>query len=69
MELRGDKNQCRSCEKYFNSTHAFEKHRIGEHGVDRRCRTTDEMLEKKMAVNSRGFWVSELMNKDHVYEK
>jgi hypothetical protein len=69
MKLTKDKNQCPSCDKYFNSTYAFEKHRVGDHGVDRRCKTTEEMLSKGMAINHRGFWVNELMNRKHIYEK
>jgi hypothetical protein len=61
--LRGQRNQCPSCGEYFNSNVAFEKHRIGDFGIDRRCATVDEMLsfKKPMAVNSTGFWVTALM--------
>lgn len=63
MKLTGDHNQCQGCKQFFNSTLAFSKHRIGEHeGSQRRCMTTDEMTAKGMAVNSRGWWVSELMS-------
>lgn len=58
--LTGDNNQCTGCGELFKSTAAFEKHRVGEFGVDRRCLTPDEMLAKKMAVNARGFWVTAL---------
>lgn len=62
--LRGDRNQCPSCDEYFNSTYAFEKHRIGDFtDGTRRCLTTEEMLEKGMGVNSTGFWVTSLMPK------
>ncbi len=57
--LRGDRNQCQGCKQYFNSTHSFDKHRVGEFGKDRRCRTTDEMLEIGMAMNQKEFWVGE----------
>lgn len=62
MNLTGDRNQCRGCGEYFNSSNAFERHRTGEHGVNRRCLTPDEMLAKKMQKNSQGFWVGRPMS-------
>lgn len=59
--LRGDRNQCPGCGEYFNSTFAFEKHRTGQHGVDRRCLTPEEMRAKGMDMNAAGFWVSAAM--------
>lgn len=35
---------CRVCHQTFAATAAGDSHRTGEHGVSRRCRTTDEML-------------------------
>jgi len=58
MKLTGSRNQCQACKQYFNSNPAFEKHRVGKHGVDRRCRTTQEMTAKGMLVNHAGFWVT-----------
>jgi len=55
--LRGDRNQCQGCKEYFNSTFAFDKHRFGQHGVDRRCLTNNEMVGKGMARRDDGFWV------------
>lgn len=55
-QLRGDRNQCAGCGQYFNSLHAFDKHRTGEHGLDRRCLSPDEMTAKGMHVASDGFW-------------
>lgn len=54
--LRGDRNQCAGCGAFFNSTHAFDKHRVGEHGIDRRCLTADEMHGKGMVLRDDGFW-------------
>lgn len=54
--LRGDRNQCGMCGQYFNSTHAFDKHRTGEFGVDRRCLSDDEMRAKGMHLPADGFW-------------
>ncbi len=59
MHLTGNRNQCQSCKQYFNSNKAFDMHRIGEHGVNRRCRTTDEMTALGMLVNHAGFWITE----------
>ena len=60
MKLVGQRNQCQGCKKYFNSNTAFEMHRRGEFGVDRRCLTEEEMLARGMALNAKSFWVSEL---------
>lgn len=58
MNLTGSRNQCQACKQYFNSNAAFDMHRVGKHGVDRRCRTTDEMSAKGMLINHAGFWVT-----------
>lgn len=59
---------CRKCGAGFNSTAAFDKHRIGSprqprdpvNAPDRRCRTPEEMLAIGMAVNGRGRYVTSL---------
>lgn len=61
MKLSGDRNQCQGCKQPFNSSYAFDKHRVGEFGKDRRCLTQSEMLAKGMGTNTAGFWVSALM--------
>ena len=61
MKLSGSRNQCSGCNEYFNSNKAFEKHRTGKHGKDRRCRTPEEMMAKGMLKNPAGFWITELM--------
>lgn len=61
IALRGDRNQCTGCDEVFNSTSAFEKHRTGKHGVDRRCRSPEEMLAIGMAQGSHGYWVGSPM--------
>ena len=55
-KLSGNRNQYPTCGKYFNSNGAFEKHRVGQHGVDRRCMTTSEMLEAGMILGEDEFW-------------
>jgi len=62
MRLTGSRNQCQSCKQYFNSNTAFDKHRTGAHGVNRRCRTTEEMTALGMLVNTAGFWITEKRN-------
>lgn len=69
VNLSGDRNQCRGCGEFFNSTFAFDKHRTGDFGKNRRCLTPDEMRAKGMSKNAAGFWISaampaELMNHD-----
>jgi hypothetical protein len=58
MKLGGDRNQCQGCKQYFNSTYAFDLHRRGTYGVDRRCLTITEMEDKGMLINGDGFWIS-----------
>ncbi|VTU25129.1 hypothetical protein SRS16CHR_03598 [Variovorax sp. SRS16] len=59
--LTGDRNQCPTCGDFFNSTHAFDRHRIGRHaGNQRRCLTAPEMEAQGIALTASGFWVSEI---------
>lgn len=58
--VRGDRNQCAGCQKLFNSSAAFDKHRTGDFGKDRRCMSTEQMEAKGMAVNGAGYWVTAL---------
>jgi hypothetical protein len=60
LKLTGDRCQCPSCEKLFNSTAAFDKHRTGSFsplGL-RRCLSAEEMLAAGMAENDAGRWVT-----------
>lgn len=59
MKLTGSRNQCGGCRQYFNSNTAFERHRVGKHGEDRRCLTPEEILEKGWIKNPAGFWITE----------
>ncbi len=62
MNLSGDRNQCAGCGEFFNSSFAFDRHRIGEHeGNQRRCMTIDEMIARGMSVSSSGFWITSTM--------
>ena len=69
MVLGSSRNQCGSCRQYFNSIAAFERHRTGKYGVNRRCLNDNEMLAKKMEKNKAGFWTTGLMNQSIVEEK
>ena len=59
-KVSGDRNQCPGCSELFNSSAAFDKHRTGVFGVDRRCMTAEEMYARKMAKNDAGYWVTAL---------
>lgn len=59
MKLGKSRNQCGGCKEYFNSLAAFEKHRTGKFGVNRRCMTPQEMENKKMLKNTDGFWITQ----------
>lgn len=55
--LTGRHCLCRGCGLYFNSEGAFNAHRTGKFGVDRRCMTEAEMRAAGMVVNAGGWWV------------
>ena len=57
-KLTGDHNECPGCGLYFNSTVAFDKHRTGAFGIDRRCRTPEEMRAAGMVLNQDGWWIT-----------
>jgi hypothetical protein len=59
--LKGRRNQCQGCKEYFNSVGAFDKHRTGEYGKSRRCKTKEEMEASGMVLREDGFWIGEKM--------
>ena len=64
-ELSGNRNQCAACEEYFNSNHAFDKHRIGSFEPDtRRCLTVAEMEAMNFRKTKDDFWLSPIAPKD-----
>lgn len=73
--IRGDRNECPACGVLFNSSTAFDKHRIGYFSAPikggaqfpRRCMTEEEMLAAGMGVNKRGFWVGSFFEEDHEF--
>lgn len=69
--ISGDRNQCPSCRCLFNSSFAFEKHRIGEHGISRRCLTPDEMLATStpMFLPADNFWRGKRRTEGTIYSE
>jgi hypothetical protein len=59
--LRGNRCECSSCLERFTSTSAFDKHRRGRPGVDRRCLTSAEMELIGMCQTAAGFWITRPM--------
>ena len=68
-KLNGDRNQCQGCKEYFNSTHAFDKHRTGEHGKSRRCLSSEEMALNGMFLGPDGFWRGSAMTNNFYKEQ
>jgi len=58
IPLRKDRNECPSCGLLFRSSYAFDKHRTGRYGIDRRCKSIEAMLASGMEEGSGGFWIS-----------
>lgn len=56
-KLTGCRCQCCACGEYFGSVDVFDRHMVGEHGVNRRCLSGDEMSALGWARNQRGFWI------------
>lgn len=69
MKLSGETNQCQGCKAYFRSSTGFDKHRTGEHGVNRRCMTPDEMRAVGMSVNNDGWWVASTMSPELIEKR
>ena len=57
-------SHCSTCHQAFNSDSAFDKHRTGTFGVDRRCMSATEMHESGMSLNSQNRWVASLWDAD-----
>ena len=57
-KLTGQRSLCAACRETFRSVAGFDRHRVGKHGVDRRCRTVAEMLDKGMSRNAAGDWIT-----------
>jgi hypothetical protein len=59
-KLRGDHCHCRTCGEYFNSTKAFDKHRVSDGCMagTRRCRMAPQMLQSGMDRDEGGWWIT-----------
>ena len=69
LKLTGDRNECPDAANSFNSSAAFDMHRVGSFGKrpengGRRYRTVAEMTQHGMAKNTAGFWCTELKGKN-----
>jgi hypothetical protein len=62
--LSGDRNRCPTCHEYFNSSKAFDQHRVGKFNGRRRCLTVGEMETKNFRKTGDGFWLSPVSVKD-----
>lgn len=62
MSMDNPKNCCSGCGEDFNGVSLFDQHRVGKHGVDRRCLTTDEMLARGWRRNRSGRWTGGLLD-------
>lgn len=58
MKLVGNRCQCAACGAYFNRVSTFDRHRVGEFGVSRRCLSEQEMQAKGWKPNAKGFWIT-----------
>lgn len=55
-QLTGRRCQCCGCGEYFNGERGFDRHRVGVHGVNRRCLSVAEMIAICWYRNAAGFW-------------
>lgn len=56
--LTGNRCQCAACGQRFNSLSAFDAHRRGRHGPERRCLTAEDLTARGWLVNAAGFWIT-----------
>lgn len=65
MKLSGDRNQCPTCQEYFNSSSSFDYHRVGGYSPlnTRTCLTPSEMTSRGMSKNKDGFWIQKAYQK------
>lgn len=64
--LTGSRCLCRGCGGYFNSVHAFDRHRVWDSPAVQRCLNQEELVSKGMSINSSGFWITEPHGKHRV---
>jgi hypothetical protein len=56
--LTDERCRCASCGEHFNSTGAFDEHRTGDYGKNRRCLTSAEMQKRGMRLSAEGWWLT-----------
>ena len=49
--------ECIGCGALLLGVPAFDAHRTGRHGIDRRCATPAEMVKAGLAQDGRGVWI------------
>jgi hypothetical protein len=54
-KLTGNRCQCSACGEYFTSVRSFDRHRVGQFGIGRRCLTRAELDAGGFERNARGF--------------
>jgi hypothetical protein len=58
--LTGARCRCSACGQQFNSTTAFDAHRVGDYLPQRRrCLTPEHMIARGMHLNPGGYWITE----------
>ena len=57
-KLTGCRCQCVVCGDHFGNAVGFDRHRIGDYEVSRRCLTAQEMTGRGWIRNERGFWLT-----------
>lgn len=62
-KLVGNRCKCPSCGECFSSVYGFDKHRKGEHGVDRHC-IDPKMAGMVVREGANGTYWTTPMNKD-----
>jgi len=54
-KLTGNRCRCPAGGEYFTSVRSFDRHRVGQFGIDRRCMTAIKMDAAGFQCNARGF--------------
>ena len=49
--------ECAGCGEHFSSLRSFDRHRIGDHGLSRRCLTVAELHAQGWPQGARGLWL------------
>ena len=64
VTIRGHKSaHCAYCHRTFTDAHSEDMHHAGKYGVTKgpdryRCLTLEEMLDKGMTTDARGYWMT-----------